>query len=100
MGHWAASEKLEPKYGTETDLTSLKEINDAYFRLKNDGWKEIIYCPKDGSLFLAIEAGSGGIFPCQYLGEWPKGAWFIHHAGDQWPSHPILWKPMPPKVRP
>ena len=54
--------------------------------------KEAIYCPKDGTVFSAIEAGSTGIFDCIYEGEWPDGAWWALEVGDMWPSHPILFK--------
>ena len=66
----------------------------AYERLRALGWQEIMYCPKDGSWFEAIEAGSCGIHRCQYSGEWPKGHWWISDGGDLWPSKPILWRPL------
>jgi hypothetical protein len=50
---------------------------------------------KDGSRFLAIEAGSTGVYPCYYQGEWPKGSWWAEAHGDLWPARPVLWKPMP-----
>lgn len=61
-------------------------------RLKELGWQEAEYCPKDGSEFKAIEVGSTGIHDCVYLGDWPKGGWWVHD-GDTYPSRPILWKP-------
>lgn len=92
---WQANAAQEPEYGTEQDKASLAILQSGYDALKRDGWREIIYCPKDGSTFLTIEAGSTGVLPCHYQGEWPKGSWWTHHAGDLWPSRPILWKPMP-----
>lgn len=73
---------------------ALRVMCDSYRRLESLGWKPAIYCPKDGTPFLAIEAGCGKPGICQYHGEWPKGSWFMAEAGDLWPSHPILFKPM------
>jgi hypothetical protein len=64
----------------------------AWQRLKELGWQEAYYCPKDGSEFLVIEAGSTGQHPCVYEGEWPDGQWHIKDSGY---SHPVLFKPMP-----
>ena len=71
---------------------ALKIMFAAYQRLKELGFKEAIYCPKDGSLFEAIEAGCTGIGICSYDGEWPTGRWWMHSAGDLWPSRPILFR--------
>lgn len=71
----------------------LKAMCSAYHALQKLGWKEIIYCPKDGSVFSAIEPGSTGIHDCFYQGTWPDGHWYIVDEHDMYPSHPILWKP-------
>jgi hypothetical protein len=73
--------------------SALRLMFEAYQRLKELGWKEIDYCPKDGSVFRSISAGSTGIHPAQYEGKWPDGHWWLHEAGDLWPGRPILWKP-------
>ena len=65
---------------------------DAWLRLKDFGWKEAIYCPKDGSVFEAIEPGSSGVHACSYEGEWPKGSWWVHEDGHSCPSHPALYR--------
>jgi len=75
------------------EKTALMVMFSAYQRLKELGFREAIYCPKDGTLFDAIEAGSTGIGTCNYYGEWPAGGWHMHEAGDLWPSNPILWRP-------
>lgn len=64
----------------------------AYLRLKTLGWKDIIYCPKDGTCFDAIEAGSTGVHECTYKGEWPNGHWWVMYDGDMIPSHPVLFR--------
>lgn len=58
------------------------------------GWKPAIHCPKDGTEFLAIEAGSSGIHRCVYFGQWPKGEYLVIDEDGSWPSQPILFKPI------
>ncbi len=69
----------------------LKTMHYAYQELERIGWRNIIYCPKDGTMFLAIEAGSIGVHNCNYTGTWPNGSWWFYD-GDMWPAHPILFK--------
>ena len=72
--------------------TALNLMMDAFTRLKDMGWREAIYCPKDGSEFEVIEAGSTGIHRCIYQGKWPDGGWWILDDGDIWPSRPMLFR--------
>ena len=72
-----------------TEQDAIKELFQAWLRLKELGWQEAMYCPKDGSEFLVIEAGSTGIHRCVYLGKWPKGGYWIDGGS---PSHPILFR--------
>lgn len=75
------------------EQAALHAMFEAYDRLRELGWREAIYCPKDGSEFEVIEPGSTGIFKCRYSGEWPDGHWLVSDAGDLWPSRPILYRP-------
>lgn len=77
------------------ELAALAAMFEAYQRLKELGWNDASYCPKDGSTFKVIEAGSTGIFDCHYSGEWPDGHWWTHDGGDLWPSRPMLFKRLP-----
>ena len=81
----------------ENEGKLLKELAKTYRELQKHGWQDAIYCPKDGSVFLAIEAGSTGIHKCTYNGKWPDGTWWIHEEFDMSPSKPILWKPLKEK---
>lgn len=72
----------------------IEQLHDAYMKLRANGWREIIYCPKDGTVFEVLEAGSTGIHKCHYAGEWPTGIWWTHDSGDLWPSRPILFRPI------
>lgn len=79
----------------ENEDKLLKQLAKTYRELQKHGWQDAFYCPKDGSVFLAIEAGSTGIHECTYTGKWPEGTWWIHEEFDMYPSKPILWKPKP-----
>lgn len=74
------------------EQSAISAMFQAWLRLKELGWREAMYCPKDGSTFHAIEAGSTGIHECSYDGKWPDGHYLIYADGDIWPSHPILFK--------
>lgn len=74
------------------EQSAIDAMFEAWLRLKELGWKEAIYCPKDGSLFDAIEPGSTGINRCCYKGEWPTGSWWIVGDDDVWPSSPVLYR--------
>ncbi|QUT04036.1 hypothetical protein KFK14_12855 [Sphingobium phenoxybenzoativorans] len=76
---------------TEQDAINL--MHEAYTRLKDLGWREAIYCPKDGSTFDAVEPGSTGIHETHYSGTWPDGHWYCFDGGDVWPSRPVLYCP-------
>jgi len=67
-------------------------MTEAFHRMRDFGWSDAIYCPKDGSSFEVIEAGSSGIHRAHYSGEWPTGTWWIEEDGDLSPSRPILFR--------
>ena len=75
-----------------TEQDAINAMFSAWLRLKELGWRDACYCPKDGSVFQVIEAGSTGIFDCHYEGEWPKGRWWIHADNDLCPSRPVMFK--------
>ncbi len=77
------------------EQAAIMMLFEAFQRLKDLGWQEAIYCPKDETTFEAIEAGSTGIHDCMYIGDWPTGSWEVIADNDLWPAHPILWRPKP-----
>lgn len=72
-------------------MAAISTLHDAITRLRDEGWREGIYCPKDGSEFAVIEFGSTGIFSGVYMGQWPKG--YVIMGGCSTDPHGILWKP-------
>jgi hypothetical protein len=94
---WARCEAAQKK--READMpdeqAAIDVMGQAHERLRELGWREAIYCPKDGSSFRVIETGSTGIHRAHYSGEWPKGSWWIEADGDLWPSRPCLFKLYP-----
>lgn len=74
------------------EKSALRMMMDAYTRLKDMGWNDAVYCPKDGRTFEVIEPGSTGIHSCIYTGEWPTGSWWVFGNGDMYPSRPILFR--------
>lgn len=82
--------KRKSDYPTEEDAR--REMFRTWLRLKDFGWREAEYCPKYGSPFDVIEAGSYGIHRCHYSGEWPDGQYWISSESDLWPSRPILFR--------
>lgn len=79
-----------------TEFDCLRVMTQAHLRLKDLGWREACYAPKDGSYFDAIEPGCSGIQECCYLGEWPRGTFFASYGGDLWPCRPSLFRPKEP----
>ena len=76
-----------------TAVYALMVMAEAKKRLEDLGFRDAVYCPKDGSTFDAVEAGCTAVLTCSYLGDWPKGSWFAHEAGDLWPCRPVLFRP-------
>lgn len=91
---WAKCEAEDARRKAQmpTEDDARNALFDAWLRLKDFGWREAVYCPKDGSVFDVIECGSTGVHKCHYEGEWPKGSWWIHDEGDLWPSRPTLYR--------
>ncbi len=96
---WESVEAAEAKAKVDfpDEQTALREISRAMQRLRDFRWRDGIYCPKDGSEFEVIEAGSTGVFRCHYDGEWPDGMWMTFYDGDVYPSSrpPLMFRLLP-----
>jgi hypothetical protein len=78
------------------EKAALKMMHAAYERLKQLGFADGQYCPKDGSAFEVVDLGSTGIFRCTYSGDWPDGYYMIEDGGDIWPTRRSgMWRPLP-----
>lgn len=97
---WAAAMKAKDERAAAMpdESAALNVLFGAFQRLKELGWREWIYMPKDGTLVDLIECGSTGIHKGYYMGEWPNGSVWVMDDHDLWPSHPILFRkpPTPP----
>lgn len=76
---------------------AIQAMFEAWQRLRELGWREGIYAPKDGTPFQIIEAGSTGIFQCSYSGKWPDGYFMTEDGRDVYPSRsaPMLYRLSP-----
>lgn len=94
---WADAVARQQKRASDMpdEQSAINAMWEAHQRLKELGWTEAIYCPKDGTAFQAVEPSSTGIFRSHYYGEWPNGTWWCEDGGDLWPSRPCLFKLYP-----
>lgn len=74
-----------------TEKEAVSAMWSAYQRLRELGWREACYAPTDTPVRL-VEPGSSGIHDGVANGEWPRKSFWVFEAGDQWPSHPCLFK--------
>lgn len=68
---------------------ALRLMFDCCERLKELGWRDMIYAPKDMRAEQVITWGSTGIFAAQWMGS----SWFVEDGGDLWPSDPLMYQP-------
>lgn len=76
------------------EQAAIRTMFDAWQRLKELGWCEGQYSPRDGTMFKVIELGSTGIFDCDCHGEWPNCTWTTYDDRDAYPSSnpPAMFK--------
>lgn len=90
----AAKKRRAELMPTEQDAATA--MWEAYYRLKELGWKETSYGPTNQTVQL-IEPGSSGIHQGQRRNAWPEKTWW---TGNDWPSNPCLFKPIQPASQP
>lgn len=72
-----------------TEQKAIEALFEAWYRLKELGWTEASYVPRDGTLCEFIECGSTGI----HKGDADEnGRIWLHADGDLWPSKPVLFR--------
>ncbi len=74
-----------------TEKDAARAMWEAWYRLKELGWRETMYGPTNETVQL-IEPGSSGIHRGQRWKAWPEKTWWIDNDA---PSNPCLWKPLP-----
>jgi len=75
------------------ERTALAQHFEAMQRLKALGWREMHFAPTDGTVVLVVEPHSTGLHRARVMAD--TNGWWVEDADDLWPSHPMLWKPMP-----
>ena len=90
--HWRKCEAEERPEKEAVAHKNMKEIMRLTNEMREEGWREIAYCPKGGTLFWAWEPFSSLPYKCSYRGEWPTGSWLAYTDGDIWPARPSLFK--------
>lgn len=91
---WDAADAAKARRAETMSTTAdaLGALSSAKERLRELGWREGQYCPKNGEEFAVIEWGCTGIFPAVYHGEWPKGS-LLYCDSFQHP-HGCMFKPI------
>lgn len=96
---WEAAKAAEAKRAVDmpTEQDAINVMFSAWQRLKELGWREGVYSPRDGSVFKTVELGSTGIFDCDCHGEWPDCTWTTYDSHDAYPSSkpPAMFKLLP-----
>lgn len=84
----ARDKRLAEQMPTERDAA--QALFEAWYRLKQLGWKETCYGPTNVEV-LVIEPGSSGLHRASRWAPWPEKTWWID--GDA-PSNPCLFRPL------
>lgn len=92
---WAKADEKEIPLREALAAPGMDEITRLTHALREYGWQEAIYCPKDRSIFLGWDPLCSLPYDCYYEGEWPRGSWWACVHGDLWPARPVMWKPKP-----
>lgn len=96
---WESAKAAEAKRAADMpdEKAAIRALWNAQQRLKELGWREGCYSPRDGTRFRIVELGSTGIFDCDCHGEWPDCTWTSYDEHDAYPSSkpPILFKLYP-----
>lgn len=74
-----------------TEKDAARMLFEAWYRLKELGWRETCYGPT-GVVVKVVEPGSSGIHEAVRYEPWPEKTWWID--GDA-PSNPCLFRPIP-----
>ena len=77
-----------------TDKDCIDMMVQCRLRLLELGWRSGEYAPKDGTTFLAVNAGFSG----PVVAAWMLSSFFLQDAIDLWPMpQPLVFKAEVPK---
>lgn len=76
-----------------TEQRAIHALFDAWYRLKELGWREAMYAPKDGTICEFVECGSTGTHRGHVDA---NGIVWLHSDGDLWPATPVLFRQVSP----
>lgn len=74
------------------EASARRVLMQAVERMKSFGWRDGIYCPKDGTAFAVFMFGSTGVFTGHYSGDWPSGC--IIAEDEVCDPRGCMWKPI------
>lgn len=85
--------KADRAHRMPTTEDALRVIADAHERLKELGWRQIQYGPKQGVHVELIEPGCTAVLT-GYRNDvrGPNETWWVETDCDLWPSRPIMWR--------
>jgi hypothetical protein len=97
---WIAAEAQQAKRAADMpDVeTALRALTDAHTRLTELGFRGAQYGKRDGVMVELIEPGCSAVLHGYWRyhdGKDGAGCFWIPAEGDEWPSHPILFRPLP-----
>lgn len=95
--HWAESSKKDVDLTSPEEKEVLQKSRELLLSLYQLGWREISSHPKDNKPFKSLTLGSLKASYTKYHGSLGGGCFMVEEAGDLWPCHPLLWKPMDSK---
>lgn len=76
------------------EAAALAQLHEAWTRLKELGFRESQYAPRDGKTAQVIEVGSTGIHEGYRDEKSDSPLFWLYDNGDLWPSRPILYRPL------
>ena len=78
-----------------TEKDAAKMLFEAWYRLKELGWKETCYGPTNQPV-LVVEPGSSGLHKAIRHEPWPEKTWWSFDS-EMYPMNPCLFRPLEPK---
>lgn len=86
---WRKYHELERPEREAAAHPLMKSVSELMEKINKDGWRSIIYCPRDNTLFWAWDPSYPTPYCCSYDGRY----YLAYMDGDAWPAHPVLWRP-------